>query len=612
MPTAKPKTAAATIALPSDLATQYTPPENASLDELAAMIEAARAEATALVGDDAAEKFPDVSFADRMARAEWYISAIDAVENRQGEIKTAQAAEADQQASIRDRLSGKPPKVEGEGDPKPEEEDPDEEGGDGTPPVVESGTATDPANAGAAAAPALVAGAARRSAVAAAASAGRPATPPARRTKGEAAYLTAAAGVSGVEAGQRIDWADLGRIASSRFGSLPRFKGAGPSRQPIGSLMIPTADEKLVASGIGEFVNVDDAIEWALSHERVLREAGGTAETFVEALLAAGWCAPSEVLYDLLNLSTREGMVNTPGFTVNRGGVRFSLGPDFGAVYSAGANFTQTEAQNIAAVQKPVVNIPCPSFTDNRMLVDGLYLTGDILSQKGFPEAYADFIEKAMIAFAHYVNAAQIADMETASTLVDFTAGGVKGTNSISTELLGSIELLATDLRYKQRLGETSPLELVLPLWLKGAIRSDVSKRMGLDAGEAVTDAQIEEFFTARHVNVQWVYDWQDSFTGVSGGFGSATSPTAWPVTAKYLLYPAGTFVAARSDIIDLQAVYDSTLLKTNQFVALFMEQGRLTLKRAWDARVAKVPVIVSGATALGIDYTLVANQPTV
>src|SRR5882757_6819700 len=138
-----------------------------------------------------------------------------------------------------------------------------------------------------------------------------------------------------------------------------------------------------------------------------------------------------------------------------------------------------------------------------------------------------------------------------------------------------------------------------LPLWVKGAIRSDLAKRTGVDNALAVTDAQIVSYFAERGANVQFVYDWQDAFTGVAAGFGAATAILAWPVTVNALIYPAGAWVQANSDVIELNAVYDSTLLKTNQYVALFLERARLTMLRGFDARLVTIPILANGATTL-------------
>lgn len=601
----------------ADLTSPFNVPEGASIADLTAMIEQVRADGLKLLDDPKAG-----STQERVAKATWLSEAAAAMESRQDEIAQTDAAEQNALDTARAALAPKASDANPDDPNAPHEGDTGDAEGDD--PDDPDGKAKDAQAAAQAGAPApttgepqsgvpgeqlLVAGAgSRRSAVAAAASAGSASARRAPKPKGETAYLVAGAGSNDYSAGEKVDWEGMGRIAGQRFESLQGIGEGGPRVQmSMGKVKIPTADQRLVASASkSEFADVREQIEWAISMERLKLETGE------DSLVAAGgWCSPSETLYDLVNLMTRDGLLDIPGITVTRGGVRFSLGPDFTAVYNAGANFTKTEAQAIAGSPKPIVNIPCPSFTDNRMNVDGLYLTGDILSQKGFPEAYADFLEKALIAFAHFQNAAKIADQVAGSTLIDYTASPPAGVSvSVTSTMLGTLELQVTDMRYKNRLSLTSMVEIVLPEFVKGILRSDMAKRLGVENTQGITDADIENFFAVRGASVQWVYDWQDAFTGVSGGFGAATAPKTWPTSINYLMYPQGTWVVAESDVIELQAVYDSTLLTTNQFVALFMERGRLSLKRAWDSRNIKIPVTVSGATALGIDYT--SLQPTV
>jgi len=588
------------VELPADSAV-YEPPADATVDELAAMAAQARQDAQALLKDDTAS-------AEDVATAERFIAAIDAITARRGELVAEQEAQAQRVQEARARLT----------EPDPEQQD--DEDPEKTPVPVPAAPAEggEPSGVNPTGEPVLVADGGLKPvkdpAVRirnAATTVARTTLPPTvdNRDKGEAAWLTAAAEVKGFHAGARLDWAQYGIAAQHRFNSLPhgtRTSEGNAVRLSIADVQIPTHDEALVASAKAnsEFAEADAAIEWAVSRHR-LAEATGTDGSLVAA---GGWCAPSETLYDLLDITTDDGLLDVPGITVNRGGVRYSLGPDFTAVYVTGnANFTRTETQAIAGTPtKPMVNIPCPTFTDNRMLVDGLYLTGDILSSKGYPEAYTDYTQKALKAFAHYVNAQSIIDIVALSgSLIDLSTstGTLPVTNrtgSATVELLGAVELQVTDMRYKNRLSMTQAVEVIMPFWLRGNIRSDLAKRQGMDNGFMISDADIRSWFALRGASIQFVYDWQDAFTGVGSGFGAATAIAGWPTTANFLIYPQGTFVRALEPVIELSAVYDSTLLQTNQFVQLFQEQGRLTLKRHWDARYVKVAVAPLGGTSTG------------
>ena len=142
-------------------------------------------------------------------------------------------------------------------------------------------------------------------------------------------------------------------------------------------------------------------------------------------------------------------------------------------------------------------------------------------------------------------------------------------------------------------------LEVVLPWWAKGVVRSDLALRGGI-AFEQATDQIINSYFNARGANVQWVYDWQDGFTG--GGFGGATAITSWPDTVKALIYPAGAFVRGRGALISMEGIYDTTNLAVNDFTRLFTEEKFLVLRRCYQSRLVTFNVPVNGMTGIGVE----------
>jgi hypothetical protein len=136
-------------------------------------------------------------------------------------------------------------------------------------------------------------------------------------------------------------------------------------------------------------------------------------------------------------------------------------------------------------------------------------------------------------------------------------------------------------------------LEAVLPFWVRGAIRSDLSRRLGLAMFD-VTDAVIDGWFRERGVIPQYVYDWQDPAAT------AATAYTQWPGTVSFLLYAAGTWVKGVSDVLTLDTLYDSTLLGQNNFTALFTEEGWFVAKAGVDSRLINVPISSTGITNIG------------
>ena len=322
---------------------------------------------------------------------------------------------------------------------------------------------------------------------------------------------------------------------------------------------------------------------------------------------AGGWCAPSETVYDLIEDESRDGLISLPEINVTRGGIKFTKGPKFADLYAAPSfNFTEEEAKagkylpdgaaqgSNKAGAKPVYNVPCTEFEEVRLSAAGIHIQAGLLQQRGYPELVARTIRGALVAHEHKMSERIIASMETQSTAVSMDSGQIGAASPILT----AIELQVEHYRYAQRLSRSTTLEAVFPYWVHGAIRTDLSRREGVDLMD-VPDSRIDAWFRSRGVNAQFVYDWQ-------GITGDASAFKVWPGSIKFLLYSAGTFVKGSQDVITLDTVYDSVLLGQNDYTALFTEEGYLVAKRGHDARVVTVPLNPNGGTGTGIK--LLAN----
>ena len=349
---------------------------------------------------------------------------------------------------------------------------------------------------------------------------------------------------------------------------------------------------------VGSPESADAAMAFAVNEKNL---PGGSL------VAAGGWCAPSETVYDLLEDESRDGLISLPEINVTRGGIKFTKGPKFSDLYAAPSfNFTEAEAkegkyQPTSATDptnkvgaKPVYHVPCTEFEEVRLSAAGLHIQANLLQQRGYPELVARTIRGALVAHEHKMSERIIASMETQSTAVSMDAGQI----GAAAPILTAIELQVEHYRYAQRLSRSTTLEAVFPYWVRGAIRTDLSRREGVDLID-VPDSRIDAWFRSRGVNAQFVYDWQ-ALGGEAGAF------KVWPGSLKFLLYSAGTFVKGSQDVITLDTVYDSVLLGQNDYTALFTEEGYLVAKRGHDARVVTVPLNPNGGTGTGIK--LLAN----
>lgn len=423
----------------------------------------------------------------------------------------------------------------------------------------------------------------------------QPAAAPAPSMR-DVAYATS--DLLGLAANTPVDWADSGRMLDRRITGFPlgQYQAAQTRGQHIReqhSLMAFRRDipaDLVVASASPEAM--ENAMNRAVDQSRL---PGG-------ALTAAGWCAPSEPLYDLCYNESRDGLLSLPEVGINRGGILVPTAPSFADLY-ANIGFSFTEEQAIAGEwapgpggspnvvgDKPCYEVECPEWEDVRLQGDGLCIVANLLAYRGYPEALARVTSGALVAHDHRISANRIAKIIAGSTAVTMTTDSV-GTTA---PLLAAIELQVEHYRYTQRLARTTILEAILPFWVRGAIRQDLSARLGVDL-LAVTDAQIDAWFRLRGIAPQYVYDWQ------AIDANSAEDAIQWPETVQFILYVAGTWVAGVDDIITLDTLYDSTLLGQNKFTALFTEEAWLIAKRCEDSRVVTVPVCSDGSTHAGV-----------
>jgi hypothetical protein len=325
-----------------------------------------------------------------------------------------------------------------------------------------------------------------------------------------------------------------------------------------------------------------------------------TAASDVDALIAAGgWCAPSQISYDFFNIVCEDGMLDLPSIGINRGGIRWPTSPSFGDLVGNSAMWSWNETQDIAAVTgtaqsgtKTCGRVTCPSFNESRLECDGLCLTVGNLTEDAYPELIANHTRLLFAAFAHRQNGRRIQKLLTDMTqyTISGTAGGSQG---VVAPLIGAISLAAIDYRDKYAMCEGATLEVILPRWVRSAMRSDLRKRTGVDLLE-VADARLMRMFDAEGVRVQWVNDWQVR----TSGFPGQTAPILnWPSTVEFMLYAPGTYVQGNGLKLNLGVIRDSVLNATNDHTAEWMEECWLIFRPGHEGRRYVVPICPDGST---------------
>lgn len=423
--------------------------------------------------------------------------------------------------------------------------------------------------------------------------------------------ITAAADIPNVRMGEHLS--DMNAVAAATVARAGNFapyneaaahaayeaSGGQPvlTKVPVASFLTPH-DETMVASGRGGDLNKDyNAVKAAVdSHkERVLAnmraDLTGQHDT-PEAITAAGWCSPSEIVYNWIADFVVDGLLDGPSIAAPRGGLMLTEGPQLLQTTYAGDavddfGFGGTETEAIAGnFNKTCETIECPDFVDYRLDYDGYCWKIPILTESSFPELVADAMRVSDVAYAHKINRRKINDIIGLS-------GGVKPVDGYGPSFGDTLEAL-TQIAIKERrwwnIGENAVMEVKLPQFVRDVFKFDMGRRSGLALSDIATDQRIAAHFANHNLSVSYLSDMQDLS-------GPAEPTPSWDATFKAIIYPAGTFVFAEKPVINLSAVYDAASLSENEYTGVFFEQGLKTIKRGYRSTVLEIPVCTSGET---------------
>lgn len=330
-----------------------------------------------------------------------------------------------------------------------------------------------------------------------------------------------------------------------------------------------------------------------------------TAESLVAA---GGWCSPSETLYDFCDVPVASDLISLPEITIVRGGIRWPVEPDLSAIFeSFEFFFTEpeleiTDEDGYPSAIKECVDIPCPEdFEEMRLNVVGYCVRAGILQTQGWPELITWFTQWLVSEHLRAISRRTILDMVSGSTLQTFSSSYLIGTAGA---VINSLELIATNLRLNRGLGREAAIEAVAPSWLYSVIRADVAYYYGTQE-KAISDAEIQRWFSVRNIFIQLVGDWQTRGDGQPGNLNTVT----WPGSVDVLMYPAGTWFRAMQNVIELGVMYPKEELIVNRYTRMFTEDAIAVASRCYPSQVARIPLNVSGG--IGARYTLSAAAYT-
>lgn len=383
--------------------------------------------------------------------------------------------------------------------------------------------------------------------------------------------ITAAVDVPGYTPGQELDFSSITAGLISRANAL---KTAGGGVGQVISYRHPFDRDYIVTDSSSAPEGTTVALH--ASNQRNLPQK--------DLVASGGWCAPSETVYDILDVACPEMLWDVPEIQLARGGLRYFKTPSLDV---ASMTFVHTEADDISGAEKPCFKIPCPEPIEVRCDAVGVCLESGILTQRHFPELTEWYLRNAMI--AHEIRIKQVLFEQAAAGATPVV---LEPTFAALSAIYSAVALQAADMIERHSLCESTALEVVFPWWTRNLFLVDLARRNGVSLDQ-VNPAMVQDMFTPLGVSVQWARGLSPAVPDQIGGEEAAL---VWPEEIQFLMYPAGMLQVGRGEEVNLGVIHDSTKFVTNDYTALFVEECVALIDRSVDTRLVTVPVCPSGA----------------
>lgn len=398
--------------------------------------------------------------------------------------------------------------------------------------------------------------------------------------------LTAAADIPNLAAGMPVSWGQFAEGAMRRYDAVRKVENGGADGEKIyfGKVEIEYPADR--------FLDLDERL-----NQSKIDGATGPA-----ALAASGGiCGPVAVDYGITTLAVADRPVKTGAFAqfgASRGGLRYILPHTLAMVTADGPAGVWTQATDASPGGSSKVNavFVCQAVQENYVdAVTSIVQFGNFQARY-FPEQIQQYMDTVDAVHSRLAEGTLLAALTTGSTQV--TAGNYElgATREFFTELGRAIAAY----RYRHR--TNAPLRCVIPAWLVDMFREDLTKELPGDSGSgierlATTDAQINNFFAVRNVNLTTALD---SPTGASvlQGFlpQGAGQLVPWPLHTYIWLYHEGAWMFLDGGELNLGMVRDSTLNAKNNF-QMFTETFEKAIFRGHESLMIDLKIDPTGAS---------------
>ena len=375
--------------------------------------------------------------------------------------------------------------------------------------------------------------------------------------------IVAGANIQGMTPGQ--EFSDLSQVSQAMARRIEQLNKVGGDGEQV-----------LVAS-----IRSDIPEDRFLKYGDPLGNAAKIAElTSVDAITAAGGCcAPLTTRYDLFQIGDTDRPVKASlaGFGADRGGIRYFEGPTLDAVGAAIGFWTCADDAAVSstdsATWKVCARVACPPEQDALVQAVTMCLTFGVIQSRVFPELVTANNNLALVAQARLAESALLSQIKAGSNKV--TGGVIPAGMSFLRGLLDTVDRAVGYYRDRHRLLPNTPLRAIFPVWMLGAINSDIEFQQPSTASMAdnfgMSQDEVESFFADRHINVTWTLDSPTPGTN-GGGFyaalatdGSGAIP-AYPSTLEWSLQIEGSWLFLDGGQLDLGIIRDSQLVRSNDY----------------------------------------------
>lgn len=523
---------------------------------LSALRDAAMAEGAALSTQDT------FSTADA-ERAEYLLASVASLDEAIAAEEAANAALAATRASLAAKFAATPAAPAA---PAPADE-----------PVIE-GTVVEPVVAAAPAPAAIV----RQRTITV-----PPVVVPAATTVAPQRAIVAAADLGGDMAGKAVN--SLVDLVPSMAKTIESVRKTGANGAKAGLYSIQLSEDTSVGgrSTYEDTVSIDKAIQAYTAN--LLTETAQVA--------AGGWCAPTPLCdYDLCPIAQPWEGIRFPRVGAPRGSFQFfeSLDyADFSTLVDGGIGcYTDAELQVMPPLVKPCFELPCgPDPIPVVLDACSICVRVGILSQKAWPELFAEQMRLVEIRYNEFLNQKRLTDALALAT----DLGTLPASFGALAAFLSAVDMQAKNLRYDEHRSFDALVEIAIPWWVENLFQVEMTRRQ-FDADWNFGFSSVRAALAARNISVQLINYFDDA------PFAGTGPVTTWPDTIPVFMWFPGAIIEAYEPIISVGTLVDSALLQTNRQQVLFVETAQKIFQKCGSIVRFRVPVCPSGETAGPVD----------